>query len=85
MLSMLGEKALELVKELQRSRCGSLPPFNVRLRLIVIMLCAICVCGICKRKCIRSGYSTVTYLNSYRPDGCRHLPAIRPSRRSNSR
>ena len=26
---MLGEKALELVKELQRSRCGTLPPFNV--------------------------------------------------------
>lgn len=25
---MLGEKALELVKELQRSRCGTLPPFN---------------------------------------------------------
>ena len=27
---MLGEKALELVKELQRSRSGTLPPFNVR-------------------------------------------------------
>jgi len=26
---MLGEKALELVKELHRSRFGTLPPFNV--------------------------------------------------------
>ena len=38
---MFGEKAFELIKELQRSKSGTIPAFNVNIQLVMHIKCRI--------------------------------------------